>query len=523
MSGTDGGTLPGPDLATEGAGLTDFSDTGMLTGHFDDQAVVLIKKGDAVYGVSGKCTHYSGPLGDGLFDGELLRCPWHHACFRPETGDAVHAPALFPITTFSVEQRGDRLFVTGTREAAPQLQPIQSQPDSVVIIGGGAAGFAAAQMLRREDYQGPVTMISADTDAPYDRPNCSKDFLAGHAEPDWMPLEYDSWYGESNIDLRLGRRVEQIRPAERLLSLDDGSTLGYGALLLATGATPIRLNTPGEDRPHVHFLRSMADSRAIIEAAQGARTAVVVGASFIGLEVAASLATRGLAVHVVAPEDTPMRNVLGQEFGSFVRKLHEQHGVSFHLGHTVSEVGDAAVTLDDRSNLNAQLVVFGVGVRPDVGLAEAAGLTVDRGVIVDEYLRTSDPAIWAAGDIARWPDANSGERIRVEHWVVAERQGQTAALNILGRNQPFDQVPFFWSQHYDVPINYVGSAQSWDAAEVSGSIEDMDCLVAYRKGGKILAVASIYRDIESLEAEVAIQRSDVQKLEQLVPRSPAGR
>jgi NADPH-dependent 2,4-dienoyl-CoA reductase/sulfur reductase-like enzyme/nitrite reductase/ring-hydroxylating ferredoxin subunit len=522
MSGTDEGTLPGPDLATEGAALADFSAGGMLTGHFDDQAVVLIKKGDAVYGMSAKCTHYSGPLGDGLFDGELLRCPWHHACYRPETGEAVHAPALFPLTTFAVEQRGDRVFVTGTSEVARQPRPIESPPDSVVIIGGGGAGFAAAQMLRREGYQGPITMISADSDAPYDRPNCSKDFLAGHAELDWLPLEYDSWYGESNVDLRLGRRVEQIRPAERQLTLDDGSTLGYGALLLATGATPVRLNTPGDDRPHVHFLRSLEDSRAIIEAAQRARTAVVVGASFIGLEVAASLATRGLEVHVVAPEATPMQNVLGQELGSFVRNLHEQHGVSFHLGHTVSEVGEAAVTLDDGSSLDAQLVVFGVGVRPNVRLAEAAGLTVDRGVIVDEYLRTSDPAIWAAGDIARWPDANTGERIRVEHWVVAERQGQTAALNVLGRNQPFDLVPFFWSQHYDVPINYVGSAPSWDAAEVSGSIEGMDCLVAYRKDGKTLAVASIYRDVESLEAEVAIQRSDAQKLDQLVPRNPAG-
>jgi NADPH-dependent 2,4-dienoyl-CoA reductase/sulfur reductase-like enzyme/nitrite reductase/ring-hydroxylating ferredoxin subunit len=523
MSGTDEGKLPGPDLATQGAALADFSVGGMLTGHFDNQAVVLIKKGDAVYGVSGKCTHYSGHLGDGLFDGNLLRCPWHHACFRPETGEAVHAPALFPITTFSVDQRGDRVFVTGVREAAPQPQPIESPPESVVIIGGGAAGFAAAQMLRREGYQGPVTMISDDKDAPYDRPNCSKDFLAGHAEPDWLPLEYDSWYGESNVDLRLGRRVEQVRPAERQLALDDGSTLGYGALLLATGATPVRLNTPGDDRQHVHFLRSLEDSRAIIEAAQRARTAVVVGASFIGLEVAASLATRGLQVHVVAPEATPMQNVLGQELGSFVRNLHEQHGVSFHLGHTVSEVGDTAVTLDDGSSLDAQLVVFGVGVRPNVGLAEAAGLTVDRGVIVDEYLRTSDPAIWAAGDIARWPDANTGELIRVEHWVVAERQGQTAALNILGRNQPFDLVPFFWSQHYDVPINYVGNAQSWDTADVSGSIEDMDCLVAYRKDGKTLAVASIYRDVESLEAEVAIQRSDARKLEQLIPRNSANR
>jgi NADPH-dependent 2,4-dienoyl-CoA reductase/sulfur reductase-like enzyme len=251
----------------------------------------------------------------------------------------------------------------------------------------------------------------------------------------------------------------------------------------------------------------VADSRAIIGTAAQARRAVVVGASFIGLEVAASLATRGLEVHVVAPEEIPMARVLGDELGSFVRALHEEHGVSFHLQQTVVAIDPGAVTLKDGSQVEAGVVVLGVGVRPSLKLAEAAGLKLNRGVIVDQFLETSAPGIWAAGDIARWPDPHSGADIRVEHWVVAQRQGQTAARNILGRREPFNAVPFFWSQHYDVPINYVGHAEEWDRVDVSGSIANRDCMVAFRKGGKTLAMASIYRDRESLEAELEFERS----------------
>jgi NADPH-dependent 2,4-dienoyl-CoA reductase/sulfur reductase-like enzyme len=271
--------------------------------------------------------------------------------------------------------------------------------------------------------------------------------------------------------------------------------------LLATGAEPARLTIPGADAPHVHTLRSLADSRAIIGAAGAAQRAVVLGASFIGLEVAASLRTRKLEVHLVAPEKLPMARVLGRELGSFIRKLHEQHGVVFHLEETPTAVDGKRVRLKSGEVLEADLVVVGVGVRPRLSVAESAGLKIDRGVLVDEYLQTSVPDIFAAGDIARWPDARAGETIRIEHWVVAERQGQAAARNMLGAAVPFREVPFFWSQHYDLPINYIGHAESWDAVAVEGDIEAKDCLVRYRRNGKVLAVASIYRDIENLQIE----------------------
>jgi len=255
------------------------------------------------------------------------------------------------------------------------------------------------------------------------------------------------------------------------------------------------------------YLRKESDSRAIVARAKEARRAVVIGASFIGLEVAAALRAREIETHVVAPERRPLERVLGPEFGDFVRALHEEHGVAFHLEDTVTAIDDEQATLKSGGKLAADLVVVGVGVRPRTQLAERAGLKVDRGVMVDEYLETSAPGIFAAGDIAKWPDRHSGEALRIEHWVVAERQGQAAARNMLGRRGPFAEVPFFWSQHYDVPINYVGHAAKWDRLEIDGDIKGRDCVARYRAGSKVLAVASIYRDTDSLKAEVAMERA----------------
>jgi NADPH-dependent 2,4-dienoyl-CoA reductase/sulfur reductase-like enzyme len=275
---------------------------------------------------------------------------------------------------------------------------------------------------------------------------------------------------------------------------------------LATGAEPVRLPIAGADQPHVHTLRSLADCRAIIDTVNGARRAIVIGASFIGLEAAAALRTRKLEVHVVAPEQRPMERVLGADMGDFVRALHEEHGVIFHLGDTVVAIDGKRATLKSGAVLEADLVVVGVGVHPRLALAEQAGLKLDRGVTVNAFLETSVSGIYAAGDIARWPDPHSQQNIRVEHWVGAERQGQTAARNMLGQREAFDAVPFFWSQHYDVPINYVGHAERWDEIAIDGDIAAKDCLLHYKSKGRVLAVASIYRDLASLQAELAMEQ-----------------
>ena len=500
----------GPDLA-QGIPLDDLADGGMIGGHVGDEPVLLARRGDEFFAIGSACSHYGGPLAEGLAVDDTVRCPWHHARFSLRTGEAIGAPAFNPVACWRVDKRDGKACVRekiepSARRRAAQAPSASENAERVVIVGGGAAAFAAAEMLRREGFAGSVTLLSSDDAAPYDRPNCSKDYLAGNAPEDWIPLKPAEFYREHAIDVALRTNVTGIDVKAQQVAVAGGRNVAFDKLVLATGAEPIRLDIPGAGEPHVHVLRSLGDARAIIANAKEARRAVVVGASFIGLEAAASLRARELEVHVVAPERRPMERILGREFGDFIRELHEEHGVVFHLEETVTAIEGKNVRLKGGKTLPADLVIVGIGVRPRIQLAEQAGLTIDRGVVVNAYLETSAPGIYAAGDIARWPDPHSGEPLRIEHWVVAERQGQTVARNILGRRERFADVPFFWSQHYDLPINYVGHAEKWDALEIEGDIKARDCLVRYRRDGKLLAVASIYRDVDSLKEELAMER-----------------
>ena len=501
-----------PDLAA-GIPTADLADGDMISGRVGKEAVLIARVAEEIFAISAKCTHYGGPLGEGVTSGDTVRCPWHHACFSLRTGEALRAPAIDPVARWRVERSGDRIFV---REKLPKAEgPRLSRASRhradgrFVIVGGGAAGFAAAERLRREGFEGEVVILSADEEPPVDRPNLSKDFLAGKAEEEWVFIKPPRFYKDSGIELELGARVTTLETSKKEVGLADGRSFTFDKLLIATGAEPLRLSIPGADGPNVFTLRSLADSRAIIDKAGTSRTAVVLGASFIGLEVAASLIERGLKVQGVAPDARPLERVLGPELGDFVRAKHEAHGVVFHLGRKPAAVDEKHVALDDNTRLDADLVVMGVGVRPRTELAEKAGLRMDRGVMVDAFLETSAPGIFAAGDIARFPYALAGGgAVRVEHWVVAERLGQVAAINMLDGGQRFEQAPFFWSQHYDVPINYVGYAEKWDTAEIVGDIKAGDGLVKYRNGGRVVAVASIFRDEECLRAELDLERSN---------------
>src|SRR5689334_3372309 len=497
----------GPDLA-KGIPVDDVPRGGTLVGHADGETIVLVRVEDDIFAISPHCTHYHGPLAQGLVVDKTLRCPWHHACFDLRTGEALRAPAFDPIACWAVVRRDGMVSVRQKLERV-NPKPARSDgnvPDRIVIIGSGAAGFAAAEMLRRLGYQNQVVMVSSDDALPYDRPNLSKDYLAGTIPFKFVPLKSERFYTENGIEARLGQEVVRLDVAAGRIVLTTGDTLSYDRLLLATGSEPVRLVVDGADQPHTLTLRSLADCRAIIERAKTARRAVVIGASFIGLEAAASLRARKLEVHVVAPGKRPMERVLGPQMGDFIRALHEEHGVIFHLEDRPAAFEGNLVRLERGPPIEADLVVVGVGVRPRLALAEQAGLKLDRGVAVNEYLETSAPGIYAAGDIARWPDPHSGEAIRIEHWVVAERQGQTAARNMLGQLTPFDAVPFFWSQHYDVPINYVGHAENWDAITLEGDIRSKDCVLRFKRDGRVAAVASIFRDRESLLAEVSMER-----------------
>ena len=490
---------------TSGVPIDQLRDGQMVQGKAGEEDAILVRRGEEFFAIGAYCTHYGGSLVEGLVAGDEVRCPLHHACFSLRTGEAVRAPAFDAVACWRVEKAGGKVFVREKIEAPKRKLAAGKAPSSIVIVGGGAAGFAAADMLRRGGYEGRVTMFSADNFAPYDRPNASKDYLAGNAPEEYMPLRQPSYYEEKRIDLVLNSRVSKIHAGQKRVELENGKAYEFGALLLATGADVVKLAIPGASESQVHYLRTYEDSRALIAKAGSAKRVVVAGASFIGLEVAASLRARGVGVEIVAPDRQPLERVLGPEIGEFIRGLHEDHGVVFHLGETIAGVDGGKIRLSNGGTIEAELLVLGVGVRPSLQLAEQAGLKVDRGVVVNQRLKTSAPGIFAAGDIARWPDPRTGELIRVEHWVVAERQGQVAAQNMLGLDRRYDAVPFFWTEQYGVAIRYAGHAETWDAIQIEGSLAAKDCAVRYKRAGKTLAVATISRDLENLRAEEAME------------------
>lgn len=506
----------GLDFAKDGIAFSELEDGKPIAGQANGDALLIIRRGEACFAVGATCTHYGGPLVDGIVEGDTIRCPWHHARFALATGEANGPPALDAIPCFQVERRGDRVFVLGRAKLvgnAPGGNPQRSLsggPQSIAIVGGGPAGTAAAEMLRREGYEGPITFFAPEASSPVDRPNLSKDYLAGSAAEELIPLRPPEHFAEHRIDLR---RETVLALEGKSLVLKGGSE-AFDAILLATGAAPVRLEIPGAE--HAHLLRTLADSHAIIANAKG--PILVIGSSFIGLEVAAALIARGLEVHVVGRDKVLLEPILGPEFGAFVQEVHEKKGVHFHLGTSPKEIDAHGVVLEN-GRVDGKLVIMGVGVRPEIALAEKAGIAIDRGIVVDDQFRTSAPGVWAAGDIARFPYPFTEERVRIEHWVVAEQQGQAAARSMLGKGTRFDRVPFFWSAHYDVSIGYVGHAGTWDRIDIAGNFARRDVAVAYRRGGQTLAVAAIGRDELLLRAEAAIERGDEATLTRLIPPS----
>jgi NADPH-dependent 2,4-dienoyl-CoA reductase/sulfur reductase-like enzyme/nitrite reductase/ring-hydroxylating ferredoxin subunit len=508
-------TLSGPDLSV-GIPVSELQDGVPLLGHANGSSVILVRTGSRFYALGATCSHWGGPLAEGLVRDGAIQCPWHHACFALESGAQLAAPALNPVSAYEVVIAGDRVRVGDVKEPARRDRRPLVKPASVVIVGAGAAGASAAEWLRKEGYGDSITLIGEDPADPVDRPNLSKDYLAGRAQAEWIPLRDAGFYRDHQIDLIRGVKVTGLDPAGKDVRLSDGRSIPYGAVLLATGAEPIRLPIPGSDLPHVHTLRSLANSDALIASVAAESAVVVIGASFIGLEVAAALRSRDKEVTVVAPEPVPLGAVLGPEVGAYVRRIHEAHGVRFRLGRKPVAIESSRVTLDDGTTLDARVVVMGVGVRPRTALAEASGIAVDRGILVNEYFRTSAPDVFAAGDVARYPYFD--QKVRIEHWVVAERQGQAVAAAMVGRGHPFRDVPFFWSTHYDATISYLGHAERWDSIEIKGSLDGGSAFVVYRGDGLIQAVAGLNRDHALLEAEQAMVDRDAEALATLVER-----
>jgi NADPH-dependent 2,4-dienoyl-CoA reductase/sulfur reductase-like enzyme/nitrite reductase/ring-hydroxylating ferredoxin subunit len=495
----------GPDLAA-GVDVSGYNDGATIAGRVGDEAVLASLIDGQWFAVSGTCTHYGARLGDGTIEGGNVRCPWHHACFDLRSGAVLRAPALDPLDRWKAAVEGGRLFVREKlAPAEPEDHGIQDV-GNILIIGGGGAGLTCAKELRRLGHRGGITMLSADSDPPCDRPNLSKDYLAGNAPEEWIPLRQDDWYRDNKIGLKLNSEVQSIDTAKRSVTLASGERLAFDRLLIATGSEPRKLESEGFGGDNVLVLRTLADARALIDRAQrGARVAII-GSSFIGMEAAAAFIARGLDVTVISPEHVPFERVFGTEIGTFLKNTHEQKGVRFHLGTVAARCDERGVSLATGALVPADFVLIGIGVFPRTGLAEAAGLDVSNGVWVDQYLETSCPGIFAAGDIAAYPDPLTGERARIEHWTVALRQGATAAANMLGMKKPYSSAPFFWTEQHGVAIRYVGTARDFDEVRIDGEVGLKGCVVRYFRDGKHLASATINRDRENLDDELKLER-----------------
>jgi NADPH-dependent 2,4-dienoyl-CoA reductase/sulfur reductase-like enzyme/nitrite reductase/ring-hydroxylating ferredoxin subunit len=495
----------GPDFSA-GIDLTAIPEGATVAGRVGDDPVLLSRFDGELYAVSGTCTHYGARLGDGLAAGGSVRCPHHHACFDHKTGAALRAPALDPLDRWQVDVDSEKAYVSYKLEGQTNSgADLQTDVRKIVIVGGGAAGLACANELRRLGYAGDITMVSADADPPCDRPNLSKDYLAGAAPEEWLWLRRDDWYSENRIDLRLSTEVTRIDAGSRTVHCLSGENIPFDRLLLATGSEPHRLQAPGFDSDKVFTLRSVADARAIAAQAKAGARAVIIGASFIAMEAASALRAREVEVDVVSVEHVPFDRVFGIALGEYIQKIHERNGVRFHLGCVASGFDSGSITIASGERIPADLVVVGIGVQPRTTLARSAGAEIDNGVIVDSSMQTTVPGIYAAGDIACYPDPISGQRLRIEHWVHAERQGQVAAANMLGARKPFGSVPFFWSEQFGTAIRYVGHASSWDQILVDGDIDSGSFAIRYFCQGVHRATASVGRDRDNLEDELQLE------------------
>jgi apoptosis-inducing factor 3 len=456
--------------------------------------VLLIRLGDELHALPARCTHHPRPLAKGLLHDGRLRCPSHQAAFDVRTGDALEPPALDALPKFSVRVAGDDVFVE-VPDGEPDRRPMPMWPFDpaadhrlFAIVGAGGAGAVAAETLRQAGFQGRIAMISKEAHVPYDRPHCSEDYIAGRLDREQLPLRAAEFYEEHHIE-RWHREVRELDVPSHTIVFADGERLVADAVLIATGGLPNRLDIPGIDLPGVRVLRSWDDSDEIVRAADRAERAVILGAGFVGLEVAAGLRRRGLPVTIVAPEALPLGPALGDRIGTLVRATHENKGVEFRLGRTPAALlGDGrvnAVRLDDGELLDGGLVVLGIGVRPATGFVRGLALDPDGSIAVDGQLRAA-PGVWAAGDVAAYPDPYTGRRIRIEHWRTAQQHGKAAARSMVGKGEPFAGVPFFWTNQFGLAMAFVGHLRGWDEIVFGGDVEGRDFMAFYFAAGRLI-------------------------------------
>ncbi len=492
----------------------DLQDGGMKTVKVAQNEILVTRVDDEFHAFAAHCTHYGAPLGDGVLSGVRIVCPWHHACFHAKSGDLLEPPALNALPSFEVKVEGNDVIVRFPEkpEAAriPDMTKLQPEKDKriYIILGAGAAGNAAAQVLRETGFMGRILLISREKRLPYDRPNLSKDYLQGDADPAWMPLRSEEFYKSHDIELLLGRLVKRVNIPTRTVTFSDEDTLIYDKLLIATGGIPRTLAVAGADLKNVFTLRSFDDSDAIINVLEGAGEAVIVGSSFIGMEATSSLRHRGLKVTVVSRDQFPFERVFGPDIGKLFKDGHEKNGVTFKLKTEVKkfEGKDSveAVVLSNGERLKADLVIAGIGVKPATDFIQGLEKSSDGGILVDKNLKAAED-VYVAGDIASFPFWLTGKNIRIEHWRTSEQLGRIAGRNMAGKETTYSSMPFFWTNQAGLYFRYVGHATTWDEIIVQGEIPAKDFLAYFIQEDSVVAVAGMGRDKEMAAVEELIR------------------
>lgn len=492
------------------ANITDLKDGEMKQVSVDGTDVLLVKANNQYYAMGAFCTHYGAPLAKGALCGNHVICPWHHAWFDITNGDFIEPPALDHLPHYKVDIKEDQVFVElpaeRTDRRTPSMSSCNTEADTrhFVILGGGAAGYMAAQTLREDGFVGHLIMITQENKAPYDRPPLSKDYLQGETPYKLLPLRDEVFYKKYGIEILTNKIVKEVDVDNKKISFESGDPLTYDSLLLATGGIPKRMKVPGSDLKNVFVLRSLDSAETLIKAVENAKNVVVVGASFIGMEAAASLQSRGHSVTVVAPDKVPFAKTLGSDIGNYFKTLHEEHGVQFKLNSKIKAFeGDSKVTsvlLESGERLKADIVLTGIGVVPATDILKGIDRQEDGGVVTDSYLSVA-PGLYAAGDIAAVPNTLGGNPLRIEHWRYAQQQGRMAAHNMAGKKMTFNGVPFFWTAHFGVSLRYLGHAQKWDDIIIDGDIHEKKFIAFYIKDDRIIAMAGIGRDSEMAHLE----------------------
>ena len=500
-------------MKTRVAHQDDLNDGEMKSVNVGNREVLLARAEGRYYALHAHCTHYGAPLAEGVLNGDRVMCPWHHACFSVRTGALLEPPALDAQPTFEVTEEDGEVFVTVPEDApekrVPEMASLDAEKDSrtFVILGTGAAGFAAAEALRREGFQGRVVMVTQENVLPYDRTLLSKDYLTEEKTMGWIPARAPTFYQTRAIDLMLGQEVTRLEPSAKALTFANGDTLSYDALLLASGSKPRTLDVPGSTLSGVFTLRSLRDSERIIAELSEGNRVTIVGSSFIGMECASSARARGAEVTVVA-RSKPFASLFGEDVATMLQNLHEENGVVFKEGAQVARLEGKSqvegVVLDTGERLQADTVIVGIGVEPATDFLEGVPKNDDGGVSVDAAMRVENgDGLHAAGDLAAFD--YRGERVRIEHWRVAMQQGVTAAGAMLGQDVNFDSVPLFWSKQHGVGLRYVGHAEDWDDVVIDGDLAAREFLVYYVKGSEIKAVLGFQRDAELCAVEECIR------------------